>query len=313
MSPSAKLAIIIPYYKPDFLDPLLVFLQREVDANINVYLFDDCSPSPADAIARKYSDTIHKYLRFDVNLGRSSLTAQWDRCLSNIEQEEWIWFIPDDDVPEPGAVAQIYDAINSVASNVTLLHLSTAIIDGSGRDLGFNDTMPSGAYDAAEFYYRVLRGESMITLGSQVYSRRALNACFVEFPKGWGSDHATALKCTGTHKVVHMPDIKLQFRMSDVNISSQSDDWQQKADARVQFAVWLAAFLQPAEDGKVSFREICKAFQIKGESFFVNTCPLNWRTLRYAYEVTKALGIPFAVIYPTKITLLKAITLIRGQ
>jgi glycosyltransferase involved in cell wall biosynthesis len=311
MSNDDNIAIVIPYFKADFLESLLASLQGETDARVNVYLFDDCSMTHVDEMVRKYSSTVKRHMRFDNNLGGKSLTAQWDRCLSFIGKEEWVWFIPDDDVLKPGTLAKVIDTAKIACPNVALLHLSTEVIDGSGSDLGFRDKLPSGRYNAAEFYYRVLRGETMVTLGSQVCRRSALNSGFVEFPKAWGSDHATALRCAGNDFIEHIEDATLQFRMSAVNISSQTDDWQQKAEARVHFAAWLVSFLSSVQNSNVTFDQMRDAFLIKGESFFVNTCPLHWRAILNAYKTAEAVGSKFPVGYPIKIILLKALTWMR--
>lgn len=311
MDTSAKIAIVIPYYKPDYLDLLLASLHKKANASIAVYLFDDFSKTSANAIARKHAGTIHKHLRFDKNLGGTSLTAQWDRCLSHIGNEEWVWFIPDDDVLKPGTLTMVCEAVSRADPDIALLHLKSEIIDGSGRDLGFHDTMPFGTYDATEFYYRVLRGETMITLGSQICRRSALELGFVEFPMGWGSDHATALQCAGNNRIQHINGATLQFRMSNVNISSRTDDWQQKAEARVQFATWLTSFVASTQSRKISPSQICEAFLLKGESFFVMTCPLRWQAILAAYKTARAFRYSFAVTYPIKIVLLKALTWMR--
>lgn len=311
MSTPTKIAVVIPYYKPHYLDLLLASLKNEANPIIKVYLFDDCSETSADAILNKHAGMIQTHLRFDNNLGGTSLTAQWDRCLSHIGSEEWVWFIPDDDVLKSGTLTKVCDAVSRADPDIALIHLTSEVIDGSGRDLGFHDTMPFGTYDATEFYYRVLRGETMITLGSQISRRSALEPGFVEFPMGWGSDHATALRCAGKNRVQHIKDATLQFRMSDVNISSRTEDWQQKAEARVQFATWLTAFLSSTQSRKISPAEMREAFLVKGEGFFVHSCPLQWQALLAAYKTARALEYNFAATYPIKILLLKALTWIR--
>lgn len=312
MDTSAKIAIVIPYYKPDYLDLLLVSLKNHSNVSIAVYLFDDYSETSADSIASKHTGTVQTHLRFDKNLGGTSLTAQWNRCLSHIGEEEWVWFIPDDDVLKSGTLAKVCDAASTADPEIALIHIMSEVIDGSGRDLGFHDTMPFGTYDASEFYYRVLRGETMITLGSQIFRRCALKPGFVEFPMGWGSDHATTLQCAGNNRIQHINSATLQFRMSDVNISSRTDDWQQKAEARVQFAIWLAVFMASLERRKISPSKISKAFLLKGESFFVLTCPLSWQATLAAYKTARALRYSFALAYPIKIVLLKLLIWIRS-
>jgi hypothetical protein len=313
MRKSEKIAIVIPYFKPNYLDHLLSLLEREVETNISVYFFDDASPFHSDVWKNKFQNLIYKYLRFDDNLGGASLTAQWERCLLNTEDEEWVWFIPDDDLLEAGTIAKVCRAIESAPSDVALLHLSTVVVDGLGRDVGFQDTMPAGNYEASEFYYRILCSQSMITLGSQVYRRSKLNTGFIEFPKGWGSDHATTLNSAGEDFIMHLTDARIQFRMSDFNISSQYDDWRQKSEARVQFANWLFQFLKSKEAGGVNFERIRKSFLTKGESFFVRVCPFDWFVFLYSYRVAKSLGAPFAVVYPIKIGFLKLVYFIRGR
>ena len=110
----AKLAIVIPAYKGEFLAKTLSSLANQTNMNFNVYVGDDCSPFDLSRIVNQFKDklSIH-YVRFSENMGKANLIAQWNRCLGLLQGEEYFCFFSDDDLMEPGCVEAFYQALNT--------------------------------------------------------------------------------------------------------------------------------------------------------------------------------------------------------
>ncbi|WP_432222969.1 glycosyltransferase family A protein [Flavobacterium sp. TMP13] len=93
------LAIVIPYYKLAFFEATLQSLTDQTDKRFKVYIVADASPSSPSVLLEKFRGSIDfVYHRFETNLGRSSLTKQWDRCIALSTNEEWIMILGDDDI-----------------------------------------------------------------------------------------------------------------------------------------------------------------------------------------------------------------------
>ena len=125
MSLVNKLAIVIPYFKYDKFEETLSSLYNQTNQNYNVYIGDDASSHSPESIIDKF-DFSHRlvYYRFNENLGKRSLTSQWERCLKMVTGgETWIMILCDDDVLSENCVSEFYfniNKVNKIGSNVPL-------------------------------------------------------------------------------------------------------------------------------------------------------------------------------------------------
>ncbi|OOV29296.1 hypothetical protein BXU11_05095 [Flavobacterium sp. LM5] len=93
------LAIIIPYYKLTFFEATLQSLAAQTCQDFKVYIGDDASPENPAMLLEKYKGKFDfVYHRFATNLGGTSLTKQWERCITLSGNEEWLMILGDDDV-----------------------------------------------------------------------------------------------------------------------------------------------------------------------------------------------------------------------
>ena len=85
------LAIIIPAYKPDYLEETLESLTKQTNKDFKIYIGDDASPFYLENIVELFIDKLNiVYKKFDNNVGGYSLTKQWERCIE-MSNEKWIW------------------------------------------------------------------------------------------------------------------------------------------------------------------------------------------------------------------------------
>lgn len=279
-----RLAIIIPYYKIVFFEHLLRALADQTNKNFRVYIGDDCSPHPPDSLIEKYKTLLNiEYVRFSDQLGQISLVKQWNRCLAMASVEEWIWFLPDDDVPSRNCVEAFYDSLEMAENrHVKVIRLALEVIDHNGATL--KAPMASPAFETnSEYYSRLICGKTISSLGDNIFNAQALrdSGGFIEFPKAWGSDHATILNVSAGGVLHYLKDAKLGFRMSGHNISSDTSDGLKKIAARHEFAKWIKANHQIFD--KPPDAEFYRAFFRKGEHYLVNEWPFNLKIWINAY------------------------------
>lgn len=184
------LAIIIPYYKFTFFEATLESLANQTDKRFKVYIGDDASrecPSQLLEECKKKFDFV--YHRFDNNLGSTSLTKQWERCIDLSKNEDWIMILGDDDVVEKNVVEAFYDnleEIKSVGSNVVKFASQTNDIS---KNIFSKIHQHSKLEDAAAFYYKRFKGQVRSSLSEHVFKREVyLKHGFKNYPLAWHSD-----------------------------------------------------------------------------------------------------------------------------
>ena len=284
-----KLAITIPYYKIGHFKEVLEALAQQTNQNFNVYIGDDSSPDSPLELINVYKDKLDiSYTKFESNLGGISLTKQWDRTAYLNEGEEWLWVLPDDDIPSPNCVEEFYKALPKAKKyNVKLFRMSLNFIDGDGMITAEFEHNDPTIEDNLAFYNRVIRGEASSSLGDNIFHRQSFedSGGFVEFPKAWGADHATVLNVATGGTLYFMENASLSFRMSGENISSDSSDGVTKMRSRIQFVKWL-------KDNEDIFprkpdSEFYKYFYWKGEYYFSNEWEFSFSLLNELYMLRK--------------------------
>ena len=128
----SDLAIVIPAYKPDFLDATLQSFLNQSDKRFHIYIADDCSPFDLRGIVEKYEKVLPlTYHRFESNLGQHTLVGHWRRAIELAQREEWIWLFSDDDVADADCVKSFH-AARSRYPQGELFHLIIYVIVCNG-------------------------------------------------------------------------------------------------------------------------------------------------------------------------------------
>lgn len=280
-----KLAIVIPFYKISFFEDLLIALSNQIDHRFNLYIGDDASKKSAKSLVEKYENRLNiTYKRFEYNLGRTDLVGQWNRCLELTENEEWIWILPDDDIPSENVVEEFYAALPSVeAINVKVFRFPMSIIDNDGSIIQKYIFQEPKVETNLEFYERIVRGKATASIGDNIFNKKALleQGQFVDFPKAWGSDHATMLSTAKGGKIYYLEKAHLYFRMSGENISSDITDALVKLGSRIEFAKWLKSHedIFPHKPDKMFYRH----FYWKAEYYILNEWAFDIRLFQKLY------------------------------
>lgn len=269
---SSGLAIIIPYFKNIFFEQVLESLSLQTNKNFTVYIGDDCSPFSIKDILERFEDKLTiKYTRFAQNLGSSSLTKQWERCIA-LSDEEWIWLFSDDDIIEKDAVQVFYDSANQ---DNLLYKFNTKVIDEAGKLSPYyakfdHKNIFESTISAADFINNRLACHGFRSFAVEYVFHRSLydEFKFVDFPLAWGSDDATwflySLQNGGNIRVLKA---LVYWRFSGANISSDVKSLpviDKKLNAAVLYVKWI------------------KSMSIKYKVIVSNDSLLRWLSIQVA-------------------------------
>jgi len=247
-----QLAIIIPAYKRDYLDETLRSLANQTNKDFRVYVGDDSSPYVLKDIVATYSSSIDiVYKRFETNLGATSLTRQWERCVELSKDEPYIWLFSDDDIAAPDCVESFYKS-RETSGEGGLYKFEVVVVDGSGMVIP--DKNPSinridRSFTSKDFLELRLACKGFRCFAVEfIFSRALYNKLkFVEFPLAWASDDATWASYLYQNNGLTLLESKVFWRYSGGNISSNAKEKkvvELKIEASVGFIKWLKRFSQ---------------------------------------------------------------------
>ena len=240
--PSSDLAILVPAWKPDFLEAALASILAQTDSDFRVYVGDDAGPPELARIVERYaSDPRLSYHRFDTNMGGRDLVGQWNRCLDLVGNEEWIWLFSDDDLMDPDCVRAFRESRqrHGVAD---LFHFPVVLVD--------QDAVPMGAPHAVNWRTPqvFLEGRLRRTLESyaveNVFRRSRLREMggIPAFDLAWCSDDALWVGLSSRHPSVLVEGPSVRWRRSSVNISPTETPAiaRRKLASRLDYCRWVA-------------------------------------------------------------------------
>lgn len=217
------LAIVIPVYKGKFLQKTLQALTNQSNKNFCVYIGNDASPDDIESIISPFDKDLRlSYKRFSQNIGRKSLVAHWHRCIDLINDEKWIWLLPDDDVPDESCVGLFYK-LKEQNSEFPLFRFSTIHIDEDDSAIRINN-VPPRVESGVDFIINKLKYIRNSSVAEYIFKRKRFEQIggFPEIPLAWGSDNLAWLKISGHEGIFTINEAKVSLRQSDNNISNDS-------------------------------------------------------------------------------------------
>lgn len=260
------MAIVIPAYKSAFLRDVLESIAAQTCRNFCVYIGDDASPENISDIVGAFSDKfpLH-YHRFPENLGGTSLSEHWRRCIV-LSREPWVWLFSDDDLMEEDCVEAFYREIELTPGRHELYRFNTCSINGQGRLLSENAPHPQNEL-GADFLVCRLRGGRTSTAQELIFQRSAWESVggFPDFPLGWASDDAFIARLGSRKPIRVVPGPRLKWRLSGKNISTDNSLAMaiQKLQACRKFVEWAADFLKenPPTEGPLTNGELAELLE----------------------------------------------------
>lgn len=218
-----NLAIVIPAYKSDFFRDTLQSIYDQSDQRFSLYIFDDASPNDLKSIVEEFSfRTNVTFKRFDKNLGQQSLVKQWERCIGETKDEEWIWLFSDDDLMSPDCVKSFYNTIQK-KSGFAAYRFHTQKISTQGeliRENRFPDI-----FNAADFLNLKLSYKQESYIVEYIFSRKAYDSIngFDDLPLAWSTDDLFCTKLAEYGNIRSVEEGTVRWRYGDSNISGKKD------------------------------------------------------------------------------------------
>ncbi|MEW4925267.1 glycosyltransferase family A protein [Algibacter sp. 2305UL17-15] len=235
------LAIVIPYYKRAFFNATLQSLKHQTNKNFRVYIGDDASSeNPSDVLNNYGEDFSFVYKRFETNLGGTSLVKQWHRCLELVEDEKWVMVLCDDDAIGENCVEEFYNNLKEIEQlSINVIRYATIVIDKHGEQISKIHNHPK-IEKSTDFLIRKLKGGSRSSLSEYVFRKNVLDEVkFKELPLAWYSDYLAVLECSYFENIFTINNAIVSFRLSDLNITGNTDDLVIKNEATFQYYYYL--------------------------------------------------------------------------
>lgn len=230
------LAIVIPYFKKKYFETTLESLAIQTEKKFKVYIGDDASTEDPTALLKKVEGQFDfVYHRFEENLGSSSLTKQWERCVSLVTQEDWVMILGDDDILGKNVVEAFYSNLEEVKS-VDVIRFSSCKIDEKG-DVSSNIFYHPKRESSVEFLFKEKKRSS---LSEYAFKRsQIIEIGFKNFPLAWCSDILAVLEFSNFDLVYSINEAIVYVRISALSISGNQDNVRLKNLASEEFSSFI--------------------------------------------------------------------------
>lgn len=238
---NSVLAIVIPYYKLTFFDLTLKSLANQIDKRFKVYIGNDASPeNPSEVLSKYEKDIDFEYHIFQENLGGSSLTKQWERCLDLAKNEEWVLFLGDDDTLSENCVSDFYKNLEKINNdNCKVVRFATVVIDQNDKIISKEYFHPETEL-ATDFLIRHLGGGSRSSLSEYIYKKNIVTKVgFKNLPLAWYSDVLAVMEFSEFGTIYTINSSFVSFRMSGFNITTKTDNMTLKDYATFKYFYYL--------------------------------------------------------------------------
>ncbi len=231
------LAIVIPYFKRTFFEATLESLVNQTDKRFKVYIGDDASTeAPTDLLEKYKGQFDFVYHRFESNLGGTSLTQQWERCIALSNNEEWIMILGDDDVLGVNVVEELYANIQEIKAVSTVVRFATQKIDSDTINILNEEYFHPKIEKSTEYFFRHFRS----SLSEYVFNKEKVEAIgFKDFPLGWFSDVLAVLEFSNFKELYTINEALVYIRISDLSISGSQRDLELKSKSAFNFYYYL--------------------------------------------------------------------------
>ncbi|MFD2939581.1 glycosyltransferase [Flavobacterium notoginsengisoli] len=231
-----EIGIVIPFYKLNFFEETLKSLQNQTNQRFKVYIGDDASPDNPLPIIEKYQNHFNIiYKRFDNNLGRKSLTQQWERCINLTVDEQWLMILGDDDFLSNNVIESFYEVINEVEKEkINVIRFATQKVNEKGIAISHVVQHPE-----KEKSVNFLFNNTRSSLSEYVFKRTEFKLGFKDFPLAWYSDILAVFEFSNYGNIFTINKAILYIRISILSISGNFSNEKLKRKAKFQFYYYL--------------------------------------------------------------------------
>ena len=231
------LAIIIPYFKLTFFEATLTSLAAQTCQDFKVYIGNDASPEDPSNLIEKYKGQFDfSYHRFEDNLGGTSLTKQWERCIALSSNEEWLMILGDDDVLSCNCVSSFYSNLENInENNIDVVRFATFKINELNNKISNKVDHPK-IEKSIDFLFR----KSRSSLSEYIFKINKIQEIGLkDFPLAWHSDVLAVLEFSNFDNVFSVNEAFVEVRISNQSISGKTSNLKLKNKATFQFYEYL--------------------------------------------------------------------------
>jgi glycosyltransferase involved in cell wall biosynthesis len=231
------LAIVIPFYNTVFFEETLQSLANQTNKRFKVYIGNDASPSNPEVLLNKYLIKFDfVYHRFENNLGSTSLTQQWKRCIDLTNNEQWLMILGDDDVLEKNVVEEFYKNVNEIENeSIAVVRFATVKIDKTSKTITDVYEHPK-IEKTVDFLFRKTRS----SLSEYVFLKsKVIDIGFKDFSLAWFSDVLAILEFSDFTKIFTINSAVVKIRISNFSISGKQDNLKLKSKAQFNYYHYL--------------------------------------------------------------------------
>jgi glycosyltransferase involved in cell wall biosynthesis len=237
------LAIVIPAYKAEFLYSTLESISNQSCKDFVVYIGDDSSPNELNSIVSQFEEKIDlQYKRFNENLGRNDLVAQWERCIEMVQDEKWIWLFSDDDIMDKNCVEKFYEELNN-SYKYPVYHFNINIIDKDNYITNIPNDFPN-ILSSSDFFEKRVKGFIYSFVVEYIFSKEVYysKGKFPRFDLAWNTDDAFWITLGADKGIKTIMGASVSWRMSSLNITSQKTEkftLLRKMESNLAYSKWL--------------------------------------------------------------------------
>lgn len=215
------LAIIIPYYKLTFFEATLQSLAEQTCQDFMVYIGDDASPEDPTALLEQFQGKFNFiYHCFETNLGGTSLTQQWERCIALSKNEDWLMILGDDDVLGHNVVEEFKKQKDSIHQDgIKVVRFATQIIDENEKKISaiYLHTVIEKSTD---FLVKKFSKQTRSSLSEYVFNKRVVvSTGFRNFPIAWHADDMGVLEFSNFGNCYSINESLVYVRLSSINLT----------------------------------------------------------------------------------------------
>ncbi|AZA81724.1 hypothetical protein C1637_03870 [Chryseobacterium lactis] len=238
-----KLAIVIPYYKIDFLEKTIQSIAAQTNQDFVLYIGNDNSPdNPLPVLDLYFQPDEYHYFDYKDNLGGKNLALQWARILDHVK-EEWFIILGDDDTISKNFVEEFYNNLIPIEEKkINVIKFSQALMDENDNVLT-SFTRYEQVESSVKLWLQKIYDGHRSSLSEHIFRKSAYQKYkFKEFPLAWNSDDLAVLEFSDFGSVYCIDAAKTYVRISSSSISGDVENTayqERKVEARYQFFGYL--------------------------------------------------------------------------
>jgi glycosyltransferase involved in cell wall biosynthesis len=263
------LAIIIPYYKLAFFEATLQSLANQTNKQFKVYIGDDASPEDCSALLKKFEGSFDfNYHRFETNLGGTSLSKQWERCIAMSSNEEWMMILGDDDWLSDNVVEEFYKNLNSNKNKYNVVRFATKLFFSNKQEYSNTYHHPVEEKYAAT-YLKKLKGTTRSSLSENIFKRKMYTKHgFHNYPLAWNSDDRAWFDFSESKPIFTINEAIVYVSVSEGSISGMDNNLEIKNRSQALFYSYLLWSFKLNFAQKVEISYLILTLQKNSVSYF---------------------------------------------